>query len=267
MRISADNISFGYGARTILDGVSITVEEGELYGLVGANGAGKSTLLRCLHGLLRPRPGRVIIGSGEKSREIARCSRAELATIIGVVPQACHPSFPVSVAHFVGLGRFAREGLLGWSSAEDRGIVHACLEELDLLALADRSVDELSGGEFRRVLIAQALAQQPRILLFDEPVQQLDLRHQLEVMAFARAFTRRGGTSGVVVLHDLGLAARYCDRIALLHRGKILAAGAPRAVLTPAHLRTAYGIEAVVRDCPETGAVEVVALGPAAAAR
>ncbi len=166
-----------------------------------------------------------------------------------------------SVSEFVGMGRYARERFLG-GRPEDARVVRRCLEELDLAALAARPVDELSGGEFRRVLIAQALAQEPRVLLFDEPVQQLDLRHMLEVMEFARAFTRRGGTSGVVVLHDLGIAARYCDRIALLYAGRILAAGTPRDVLTPDHLRTAYGVDAVVRECPETSSIEVIPVTP-----
>jgi len=126
-----------------------------------------------------------------------------------------------------------------------------------------RPVDEPSGGEFRRVLIAQALAQEPQVLLFDEPVQQLDLLHQLEVMEFARAFTRRGGTAGVVVLHDLGLAARYCDTIALLDRGRIVASGLPDDVLSIENLRTVYGVEASIQRCPATGTLQIVPLGPA----
>ena len=255
---SVADVHFSYGPKVILAGVSLDLPEGGLYGLVGQNGAGKSTLLRCLAGLARPARGRILLDG----REVARIPRRELATQLGVVPQSCTPTFPVSVAHFVGMGRFARERFLGGSTREDAAVVARCLEELGLTALAGRPVDELSGGEFRRVLIAQALAQEAKILLFDEPVQQLDLRHQLEVMAFARDFTRRGGTSGVVVLHDLGLAARYCDRIALLHNGRILATGTPREVLTTANLRLAYAVETVVRECPETNAIEIIPLAP-----
>jgi iron complex transport system ATP-binding protein len=258
MSLSAQDIGFGYDAAMVVDGVSFEVRAGELFGLVGQNGAGKSTLLRCLHGVLRPTRGHVRIDG----RDLATLSRREIATILGVVPQSCTPTFPVSVELFVGMGRYARERFLGGGTRDDARVVRACLEQLELAELASRPVFELSGGEFRRVLIAQALAQEPRIILFDEPVQQLDLLHQLEVMAFARSFTRRGGTAGVVVLHELGLAARYCDRIALLHRGRIMAMGTPREVLTPANLRVAYGVEAVVRECPETQAIEIIPIAP-----
>jgi iron complex transport system ATP-binding protein len=258
VKLRVDGVAFGYGEKSVLDGVSLEVEEGALFGLVGPNGAGKSTLLRCLYGVLRPTRGRVLLGD----RDVSAFSRRELATVLGVVPQTCHPTFPVTVEQFVGMGRYARERFLGGGTPEDARVVKECLAEMGLLELAARPVDELSGGEFRRVLIAQALAQEPRVLLFDEPVQQLDLLHMLEVMEFAKAFTRRGGTSGVVVLHDLGIAARYCDRMALLHGGRVLASGPPRDVLTPANLETAYGVRVVVRDCPETGALEVIPLAP-----
>lgn len=256
MRIEATDLVAGYGPAPVLSGVSLDVPEGAFVGLVGPNGAGKSTLLRCLHGALRPRAGRVLLGG----RDLASMRPAEVAREVGVVPQGSHVAFPVDVAYFVGLGRFARERFLGGPTAHDRAVVARCLDELGLAPLAHRPVDELSGGELRRVLIAQALAQEPRALLLDEPVQQLDLRHQLEVMAFARAFARRGGTSALAVLHDLGLAARYCDLLVLLHEGRVLAAGAPERVLTPDALRTAWGVEASVGRHPATGALEVVAL-------
>ncbi len=168
MILSAHDIGFGYDARMVVDGVTVDVREGELVGLVGQNGAGKSTLLRCLYGVLRPTRGRVRIDD----RDLSAMSRREIATILGVVPQVCTPTFPVSVELFVGMGRYARERFLGGGSPDDARVVRACLEQLELSHLAGRPVLELSGGEFRRVLIAQALAQEPRILLFDEPVQQ-----------------------------------------------------------------------------------------------
>jgi ABC-type cobalamin/Fe3+-siderophores transport system ATPase subunit len=260
--LAAQSVVCGYRDRTVLHEVSVTLREGELLALVGPNGAGKSTLLRCLHGALRPRSGRVLLGG----RDLRTCSSREVARVVGVVPQSSSPAFPVSVASFVGMGRFARERFLGGPTVEDQRVVARCLAEMGLEPLAERAVDELSGGEFRRVLIAQALAQEPSILLFDEPVQQLDLRHQLEVMQFARSFTRRGGTSGAVVLHDLGLAARWCDAIALLLDGRIVAEGRPEEVLTPENLRRAYGVLADVHRNAATGALEVVAVAPAAPA-
>jgi len=257
--ITATDVVFAYGRHRVLDGVTLHVPEGRLVGLVGPNGAGKSTLLRCLHGGLRPAGGRIEV----QGTALASLRPAEVARRVGVVPQNSSPAFPVSVAWFVGMGRFARERFLGGPTVTDREVVRRCLAELALTDIADQPVDELSGGEFRRALIAQALAQEPRILLLDEPVQQLDLLHQLEVMEFARAFTRRGGTAAVVVLHDLGLAARYCDTVALLHRGRIRASGPPATVLTAANVAAVYGVEAVIRPCAETGSLQVVAVRPA----
>ena len=260
MTLRASGVSYAYGRALTLDDVSLELQEGQLLGLVGPNGAGKSTLLRCLYGSLRARAGSVTLDG----RELDALTRREIARAIGVVPQRCHPAFPVSVRHFVGMGRYSREALLGGPKRADAAAVQERLRELDLEALAERSVDELSGGEFRRVLIAQALAQDPRILLFDEPVQQLDLLHQLEVMEFARAFARRGGTASLIVLHDLGLAARYCDRIALLHAGRLQRIGSPEEIFTTSTLREVWGVEAAIESSPATGSLHVV---PIAAAR
>lgn len=256
--LRARDLAFGYGAHGVLDGVSLDVPQGSLVGLVGPNGAGKSTLLRCLCGALRPRRGRVEL----EGAELARMRPAEIARRIAVVPQASDPAFPVTVEYFVGMGRFAREPFLGGPTAHDRDVVRRCLAEMRVEHLATRAVHRLSGGEFRRVLIAQALAQEPRLLLLDEPVQQLDLLHQLEVMTFARAFTRRGGTAGVIVLHDLSLASRWCDAVVLLHRGRVLAAGPPREVLTVERLREAYEVETSVTRCDVTGALRIVPIAP-----
>lgn len=160
------------------------------------------------------------------------------------------------------MGRFAREPLFGGPARADWAVVARCLAAMGLTELAGRAVDELSGGEFRRVLVAQALAQEPSIVLFDEPVQQLDLLHLLEVMEFAKSFTRRGGTAGVIVLHDLGLAARYCDSIVLLHSGRILASGSADEVLTAENVRTAYGVDVAIQRCAATGSLQVVPLTP-----
>ncbi|MCE9637395.1 MAG: ABC transporter ATP-binding protein [Planctomycetes bacterium] len=256
MKLRAENIVFGYGARPVLDGVTIDVPEGSLVGLVGPNGAGKSTLLKLMYGVLKARSGRVLVDG----RELSKLTRREIARLLGVVPQVCNPTFPVNVEQFVGMGRYARERFLGGPAEGDAAVVRRCLAEMGLEGLADRPVDEISGGEFRRVLVAQALAQEPQVLLFDEPVQQLDLLHQLEVMNFARSFARRGGTAAVIVLHDLGLAARFCDTIALLHGGRVLASGRPEDVLTAANVRLAYGVEASIQRCPATGSLQVVPL-------
>ena len=256
--LSAAELRFDYGGAPVLEGVSLEVAEGRLVGLVGPNGAGKSTLLACLHGGLGPVSGAVRLDG----RELDSLSRRAVARAIAVVPQRCEVVFPVPVEHFVALGRFAHRGWFGGASAADRAAVAAALERMRLVALADRPVDQLSGGEFRRVLIAQALAQEPRLLLLDEPIQQLDLCHQLEVMEFTRAFAHQTGRAALVVLHDLALAARYCDELVLLARGRGVARGAPASVLTEAALREVWGVRASIETSPATGSLQVVPVEP-----
>jgi iron complex transport system ATP-binding protein len=259
VRLRAEDLAFGYAGVPVLTDVDLEAPEGCLLGLVGPNGAGKSTLLRCLYGALKPQAGRVFVNG----TDISTLSPREVALRIGVVPQNCETVFPVTVAYFVGMGRFARERFLGGPTEEDREVVRRCLEEMGLANIAERPVDAISGGEFRRALIAQALTQETPVLLFDEPVQQLDLLHQFEVMDFARAFAHRDGTTAVVVLHELDLAARFCDRLALLHEGRIVSCGLPEEVLTVENVRSAYGVEATIRRCEQTGAIQVVPLRPA----
>ncbi len=257
MNLQAEDLSFAYERRPVVDGVSLAVREGELVGVIGPNGAGKSTLLACLHGALRPRSGAVRLDG----RDLQTLSKKAIARAIAVVPQRCHVAFPVTVAEFVALGRYPHVGFLRGRTRQDQATVAACLAALRLDGLAERSVDQLSGGEFRRALVAQALAQEPSVLLLDEPVQQLDLRHQLEVMEFVRSFTRRPRMSGLVVLHELGLAARYCDRLVLLHEGRVSANGASADVLSTENLRAAFGIHAEVAVNATTGALQVVPIG------
>jgi iron complex transport system ATP-binding protein len=261
MKIRVSDVAFEYPERPVLDHVSFAVRAGTLVGVLGPNGAGKSTLLRCMHAALEPSHGGVLVDGAD----LATMSRRDVALRVGVVPQSCSPGFQVTVAEFVGMGRYARESFLGAPSTEDVAAVRRALADVDMTEHAARSVHELSGGEFRRVLIAQALAQEAGALLLDEPVQQLDLLHQLEVMELVRRIARRPGAAAVVVLHDLGLAARYCDELLLLDAGRVAAVGAPEDVITEDNLRTVYGVEAAVDRCPETGAVRVVPLRPVAA--
>jgi iron complex transport system ATP-binding protein len=256
MKFVVSGLSFRYASRIALDDVSFHVGESELVGILGPNGAGKSTLLRCMHAALTPTRGAVTVGDVD----LSTLPRREVAKLVGVVPQSCSPGFRVDVAAFVGMGRFAHESFLGAASAEDRAAVRDALGAVDMLGFADRSVLELSGGEFRRVLIAQAIAQHAPVLLLDEPVQQLDLRHQIEVMELIRSVAKRRGCTGVAVLHDLSLAARYCDSLILLAHGRVVAVGPPESVITPAHLRDVYGVEATVDRCLVTGSLRATAI-------
>ena len=262
MKLRVAGVAFAYPGRPVFDGVSLDVPEGRLVGVLGPNGSGKSTLLRCMHAALAPSRGSVLVDG----TELAGLPRREIARRIAVVPQSSSPGFEVSVREFVGMGRYARESFLGGRSAADVDAVSRAMVETGLAAFEDRGVHELSGGEFRRVLIAQALAQETPVLLLDEPVQQLDLLHQIEVMDLVRRIARRPGAAAVAVLHDLGLAARWCDLLVLLAGGRVVAAGTPDEVVTEENLRTAYGVETAIDRCPETGAIRVTALGPAARA-
>ena len=254
MKLQAEGLRFAYGDSDVVQDVSLEVREGELLGLIGPNGAGKSTLLALLAGALQPRAGQVRL----EGQDVAALPRRTIARALGLVPQRCDVPFPVPVRSFVALGRYAHENWLTRGARRSERVVDEVLERLSLTPLSRRYVSELSGGEFRRVLIAQALAQEPRVLLLDEPIQQLDLRNQLEVMEFARRFSRDVGTSALVVLHELGYAARYCDRIALLSGGRLSALGSPAEVLTPERVLEVYGVHASIERDPVTESLQVI---------
>lgn len=264
MILTATGVAARLDGVEVLRGASLRLEPGKFAGIVGPNGAGKSTFLRTLHGALRPAAGEVRIDG----RDVAAARPGWIARRVGVVPQSAVPRFPYRVADYVGLGRFpftdgdADPDVAPSGTAAE--IVARAMSDAGVEDLADRTVDRLSGGEFRRVLLAQVLAQEPRFLLLDEPLQQLDLRHQIALMDFVAAFVRRPGRSAVAVLHDLGMAARYCDEVLVLDGGSVHAAGAPRDVLTTATLRDVWGVDAAVGECPATGLLQIVPLRPTA---
>ena len=227
------------GPRAVLDGVNLAVAPGEVVGLLGRNGAGKTTLLRVACGALAPDAGRVLLDG----RALGSIERRECARNVALVPQDTQVPFPFSAAELVLMGRTPHLAWLGFESAHDLDVAGTAMGRMGISALADRSVLTLSGGERQLVMVARALAQEPRLLLLDEPTAFLDLRHRLEVLTVVRELAA-AGTSALVVSHDLGVAARFCDRLVLLGDGRILANGPPRAVLTPDLLRAAFGIEA-----------------------
>lgn len=242
---------------TALDGVTLTIESGALFGLVGPNGAGKTTLLRAMAGAVGPDSGTVLVAG------LAPHSTPppELARVMAVLPQ--HPAAPagMTVRETVAWGRNPHLGRLSPSGKRDRLAVSEALLRTRTSRLADRPVDELSGGERHRVMIARALAQSPRILLLDEPTVHLDIGHQVEIMETLKSLASEGMTV-VAALHDLNLAAAYCDRLALLSRGRLLACGAPSEVLTPDLIQQAYGTSVSVRVNRATGRPYLVASAP-----
>lgn len=231
------NASFRYGIRPVLNEVSVEARAGEFVGLLGPNGAGKSTLIRLMSGLLAPASGTVRLCGLDPHA----ASRRSVARLCALVPQEPRSSWPFTVRESVMMGRVSRQGLLGISDRFDRGAVEGALRACDLEVLADRRVNALSGGERRRVFFARALAQEPKVLLLDEPTAFLDLAHQVAVMRMAR-LAARGGLCVVAVLHDLNLTADACDRLVVLSQGRLVAQGLPSEVLTAERVQAVWGV-------------------------
>lgn len=236
--ISGSGISFAYGPRDVLDHVDLQARHGEVLGLVGPNGSGKSTLLRLLYGSLAPRTGTVMLDHTELHRLRAR----ELAKTVSVVVQETPGDLPLLVSDMVLLGRTPHQSRLGRHRARDEVAAARALQRVGMLNRADQSFDGLSGGERQRVLIARALAQEATHMLLDEPTNHLDIRYQHEILDLVRGLAHTNNHAIAVVLHDLNLAAAYCDRLLLLNAGRVVASGAPTEVLTPEHLEPVYQI-------------------------
>jgi len=234
------DVSFGYlRGEPVVEGVSLQVEEGQVWALVGPNGAGKTTLLRLMAGLRRPWAGRVLL----QGRDLARLPRRQVARTVALVPQEAHIPFPFTVRQVVALGRTPYVDFLTLGEGPaDREAVAQALTAMGLEPLASRTFSALSGGERRRALIAMALAQEPRLLLLDEPTAHLDPGHQVEVLGLLRELNARRGLTVVAALHDLNLALRFAHRVALVHHGRVLAQGEPEQVLAPALLFQVYGV-------------------------
>ncbi len=229
-------VTAGYGSRDVLNDCTLALEPGAVVSVVGPNGAGKTTLLRVLAGLLRPRSGEVRVGSDG----LASLARAEIARRVAVVPQELETLFPFTVREIVALGRTARLDALGRGSGDDVAAVMRALEALELVALAERRVDEISGGERQRAVLAMALAQETPVLLLDEPTVHLDPAHQLATVGLVRRLARERGLAVLAIVHDLNLAA-LADRVIALADGRIVADGAPADVLTTSRVASVFG--------------------------
>lgn len=255
--LEARDLVARYGrGRAALDGVTCAARGGELLAVVGPNGSGKSTLVRVISGLLRPDRGEVTVDG----RPLARWTRADLAGVLAVVPQGEAVAFPLRVDETVMLGRYARLGPWAAPGARDRAAVAEALARCDVAGLADRTVETLSGGEWQRVRLARALAQEPRVLLLDEPTTSLDVRHEMELFELVRRLVD-GGLAGMVITHHINLAARYADRILLLSAGRVAGEGSPGAVLREDTLRAVFDWPVAVTTWCD-GSPQVVPLRP-----
>lgn len=252
--LEARGLTVALGDTEVLRGVSLSVGEGEFVGLLGPNGAGKSTVIRAAAGLVPIAAGSLSV-CGDA---ITALSARQRARLLALVPQSTDLDFSFSVADIVAMGRHPHLGRFALETAADAEIAHQALKAVGMASFAEREMGTLSGGERQRVFIAKAIAQQPRVLLLDEPISALDIRHQLEVLRLARAL-RHQGRAVLAALHDLDLAARHCDRLVVLHRGHVIADGEPAEVLTSDLMAEVYRVRASVSRNPDTGRPTVIA--------
>ncbi|MER6937621.1 ABC transporter ATP-binding protein [Nocardioides sp. NPDC127514] len=245
-RLEIEKLTLGYGDREVVHDLDLVIAPGEVTAIVGPNACGKSTLLRSMTRLLPPRTGRVLLDG----KEVHATPAKQLARRMGLLPQSPIAPEGITVGELVGRGRHPHQRVLArWSEADDRAVT-AALRATDTVDLMGRTVDELSGGQRQRVWIAMALAQETEVLLLDEPTTFLDISHQVEVLDLLTDLNRSAGTTIVMVLHDLNLAARYADHLIALHDGRLHSAGRPHEVLVPELVRDVFGMRSTIIQDP-----------------
>jgi iron complex transport system ATP-binding protein len=255
--LAARGLRLGYDDVIVVHDLDLLVPDGAVTAIVGANACGKSTLLRGLARIMRPRAGAVTLDG----RDIHRLPTREVARTVGLLPQGPTAPDGIRVADLVARGRHPHQGVLRRWSGEDEEVVAAALAATGTGGLADRPVDALSGGQRQRVWIAMALAQDPDVLLLDEPTSFLDVAHQVDVLDLLAELNRTHGTTVVMVLHDLNMAARYADHMVAMAAGRIVTRGTPAEVVTPETIRDAFGLEARVVADPVCGTPMMVPVG------
>jgi iron complex transport system ATP-binding protein len=259
--LSATDLSFAYraGAPPAVDHVSLSVEPGDLVGVLGPNGSGKTTILKLIGGMLRPRHGSLLFGG----RPLADWPRRAAARKIAFVPQETHAPFDFSVMEIVLMGRFPHLGPFALEGPEDLAIAQRALDATGTAPFASRQFQTLSGGEKQRVVIASALAQEPELLLLDEPTASLDVGHQLEVQELLSRLNGERRVAMVLSTHDLNFAASLCRRLVLVRDGRVLASGATEDVLTAPAIRALYDVDADVQRHPRAGRLTVIPIARA----
>ncbi len=256
--IRADELGFRVEAKALLERVRLHADQGQLVGLIGPNGAGKSTLLRAIAGVLRPQDGAVWL----EGEALDSMPAKEVAARMALVPQVAPATHGFTARELVLMGRYPHLGRFEIEGAADEAIAREAMELTETEAFAERTLDTLSGGERQRVFVSRALAQQPRVLLLDEPTANLDVLHKLRVLDLVRRLVDEGLTA-VAAIHDLGMAARYCDRLVLLSGGRVLAEGTPEGVLVPDIIESAFGVKSAVYRDPATGSLAISLIEPA----
>lgn len=256
--LAADHVTYLVDGVPLIEEVTLELRAGEVIAVVGPNGAGKTTLLRIVSGLLKPSAGTVRL----HGRPLQSWSSRERARLIASVPQHTNLDFDVTALDLVLMGRHPHLGRFQLEGSADVAVAEAALAATHATSLAHRSVLEMSGGERQRVLIARALAQEPRVLLLDEPTANLDVAHQLQIMDLIRELASERNVAVLAAVHDLGAAARHTERLLLLTHGRVVAEGAPADVLTEERIASVYGVRASLHIDPRSGALGVAALEP-----
>lgn len=244
IEIGIESVSFGYKNQQVLHDLDITFDAGELHAVIGPNGCGKTTLLNTISGNLQPSGGNISIGGND----LHSLPIPERAKLVSVVPQESSFTFPFTVFDAVLMGRHPYIPRFNTPTEEDLHAVHAALDCMDLSHLTHRTLDQLSGGERQRTVFARALAQDTPVLLLDEPTSSMDIRHALKAMRVLKRLARDKGRTVITVLHDLSMAARYCDRIAVMVNGLLHSQGTPRQTLTPATIQEVFGVKAHIAE-------------------
>ena len=255
--VSADGLHYEVDAKLLLDGVDLHVERGQFVGLIGPNGAGKTMLLRAIAGVLRYSEGVVLLDG----TDVKNGSPRDIARAMALVPQVAPYTQGFTALELVLMGRYPHMGRFQIEGMEDNLIARNAMRLTETEQFTDRTLDTLSGGERQRIFVSRALAQQPHVLLLDEPTSNLDVLHQLKVISLVRKMVD-GGLTAIAAIHDLQMAARYCDRLVLMKDGRILAKGSPEEVLTSETIQLSFGVEAAVYRDPVAGSLALSLLGP-----
>ncbi|MEC0248219.1 ABC transporter ATP-binding protein [Paenibacillus chitinolyticus] len=243
-----------FGGTRVLKDIRFEVKPGEFFGIIGPNGSGKSTLLRLISGVDPLTEGRILL----QGREVAGYSRKELARWLAVLQQDALPPLGFTVREVVEMGRFPFQNWLGEDREDAAALIDRIMRRLDLEPLADRTVENLSGGQKQRVALAKVMAQEPRLLLLDEPTTYLDIGYQMQLMDYVRQWQREEGLTVVAVLHDLNLASLYCERLLVVHEGEGISIGTPEEIMRSELILDVYGTEPIVLEHPDHGIPQIL---------
>lgn len=254
---NVNNISFKYGNKSVLDDISLEIRKGEILGILGPNGCGKTTLLKHLNKNLKPETGNIVL----LDMDLEELSKKDIAKKISSVPQGNEIRFSFSVRDIISMGRMPFQTQFSGESREDEKIINDAIRKTNLEAFSDKYINEMSGGERQRVIIARALAQTPEILLMDEPTLHLDINTQFDTLDLVSDLSKTEGLTVVMISHDLAMIARYCDRIILIKNHSIFKKGVPEETLTPENIAAVFGVDAELTMDKKTGKYTVLLHG------